>query len=1080
MMSPQFASNKKTGFFKRKLQLFRNMDVSSKLNFGFGALLVLLVLIITLCFYTVYMAHEDISRSMDEFYPVTRDVENVQQKLWSMISKERAYLVLGGEAELEDFRRAEKLFKEKFEDLKETVSVEDYTILKEVEEKFEDWHAYSEDVFELRKKPVENYPALRIYKSDIQSLRVSVFRYIRALRSRIEKSSPSEENIQLLVPLLEYKNSLEKVLTNLEEYAQTGDKTFYYLLESYLDSNGEHLNRLAELGESSEDAVSNLVESIRMDHTLILGTIPDILEIAGSEKWSISLNIFKTRITPVVNKMIGTLERLDKAKREQLTTLLENTGRQLKILEKVMIFTAGVAAVLSFFSLWVVFHTFTKPVRSLTNAAESIAQGNFYTRCSLDTKDELGRLAKSFNTMTGRLQGTISKLENHRLYLKEMVDERTLEVRNSREDLRITLDSIGDGVVATDNEGGIKRMNPVAQTLSGWSFEKAEGRPFKDIFTFVDGHTNAVQADLVTTILTSSKPAATEESSILIARDGSHYRVEASGSPILDRDGNPGGVVVVLRDMSDSRRLEAELEESRHRLQRLIDNLPGGMAYRCENNRNYTMSWISKGCLALTGYAPEDLVNDRTVAYGELIHPEDRGHVWEYVQESLDKKEPFRIQYRIHTAAGLEKWVWEKGVGVYDQEGELHGIEGIISDITEQKKAEKEMIAAREQAAEQDKNALVGQVAGKMAHDFNNILAGIMGNAEISLMDFRNKGQGNQEFAKSLELICDLTERGKSLTRNLIAFARDQEIRQEYVNINENIDFVLNLLKNELEPVKVVKNLEEDIPQVLADASMIEHMLVNLIQNALHAMGKENAPVLRISTYSADGNVHVEVEDNGCGIPQEHARDIYTPSFTLKGSRDTKGVYQKGVKGTGYGMANVKKYVEKHKGDITFESREGEGAKFTVRLPVIEEEVSAEEIRKSVTSGMITGRRILLVEDEEVISRMQKHILEQAPLHHIVDVAQDVPEAIRLFGENEYDLVSLDFVLPGDSGGMEVYSHIREKNGTIPILFISGNLEFIESINSIKEKDDYVEHLSKPCKNTEYVTGINRLLQRSG
>lgn len=955
MISRQSVRRKMTGMVKQKLRFFRDMDVSAKLNFGFGSLPALMVLIIALCFYTVYMAHSDITRSVEEFYPVTHEVEDLQQKLWSMILKERAYLVLGGQSQREEFRHAEERFSQQFGDLREMVTVEDYKVLKKIEKDFKDWQGYSDEVFELRQKPVENYRALGIYKKEVQSLRVSSFRYIRTLRSKIEENGTSGLTIRLLGALLEYKNSLEKALSNLEEYARTGNKSFSYLLDSYLDSSRKNLDRLISLGKSSHDDIANLVESIRSDHEKIKETIPGILEIAGSEQRSKAVQIFKDRITPLANNMIDTLEKLNRTKRDQLTGLLENTNDQLELLEKIIILTAILAAVLSFLSIWAVYKTFTKPVRTLTDTAESIAQGNFYTRCSLNSKDELGRLAKSFNTMTSRLQGTISKLENHRLYLKEMVDEQTVEVRKSRE----------------------------------------------------------------------------------------------------------------------------ELEENRHLLQRLLDNLPGGMAYRCDNNRNYTMSWISKGALPLTGYLPEDLVNDRTVAYGELIHPDDRDHVWETVQACLEQMEPFHIQYRIRTEGGAEKWVWEKGIGVYSGDNELLGLEGIISDITDQKEAEKEMIAAREQAAEQDKNALIGQVAGKMAHDFNNILAGIMGNAELSLIDCRKKDAAVSDVVKSLELICGLTEKGKSLTRNLIAFARDQEIKQECVNINEKIDFVLNLLRNELDSVQVVKNTDEDIPQVLADTSMIEHMLVNLVQNSIHAMGKVENPVLRVTTSVADGTIQIEIEDNGCGIPEEHAREIYTPSFTLKGSRDAAGVYQKGVKGTGYGMSNVKKYVEKHKGSISFESTAGSGTKFTVNLPVTTDDLCFEEIRETVSTQIQAGRRILLVEDEEIISRMQKHILEKEPLHHRVDVAFDGHEAVRLFDENEYDFVSLDFVLPGDLGGIDVYTHIREKNDEIPILFISGNLEFIESINRIRGKDDKVDHLSKPCKNTDYVGSINRLLQRN-
>ncbi len=123
-----------------------------------------------------------------------------------------------------------------------------------------------------------------------------------------------------------------------------------------------------------------------------------------------------------------------------------------------------------------------------------------------------------------------------------------------------------------------------------------------------------------------------------------------------------------------------------------------------------------------------------------------------------------------------------------------------------------------------------------------------------------------------------------------------------------------------------------------------------------------------------------------------------------------------------------------------------------------------------------SGKRILIVEDEISISRVQHHMLSQPPCLHEVQIAVNGRHAIELFKENSFDLISLDFILPGDLNGMDVYLHIRKKNTTIPILFLSGNLEFLESIKNLKENDPYIDHLSKPCQNTEYIVTVNKLL----
>ena len=114
----------------------------------------------------------------------------------------------------------------------------------------------------------------------------------------------------------------------------------------------------------------------------------------------------------------------------------------------------------------------------------------------------------------------------------------------------------------------------------------------------------------------------------------------------------------------------------------LMNNLPG-MAYRCHNDPGWTMEFVSEGSFNLTGYQPADLIGNQTIAYGQLMHPDDRASVWEDVQLALKEKRPFQLAYRITTAAGEEKWVWEKGRGVFSADGELLALEGFITDITE-------------------------------------------------------------------------------------------------------------------------------------------------------------------------------------------------------------------------------------------------------------------------------------------------------------------------------------------------------------------------------------------------------------
>jgi two-component system cell cycle sensor histidine kinase/response regulator CckA len=313
----------------------------------------------------------------------------------------------------------------------------------------------------------------------------------------------------------------------------------------------------------------------------------------------------------------------------------------------------------------------------------------------------------------------------------------------------------------------------------------------------------------------------------------------------------------------------------------------------------------------------------------------------------------------------------------------------------------------------------------------------------------------------------------------LVAFAKDQEPKQEFFRINEKIDLVLSLMKKDLEGIDLIKEDKSGVPDLLADPGMIEHALVNLIQNSIHALSKIQKPKITVRSFYRDKKIWFEIEDNGCGISEEYLESIFDPSFTLKGSKDNLDSYKNDIKGTGYGLANVKRYIEMHKGKIFVDSELNLGTKFVISFPVIKKELTSEEKTEIREKFIHFKKNILLVEDEIDISNVQYKVLTQEPCSHNVDIANNGQIAMDLFDRNQYDIVSLDYILPGEINGMAVYNHIRQNNKNTPILFISGNIEFLESIRDLKQRDILIDHLSKPCQNKDYVNGINKLLEKS-
>ncbi len=561
----------------------------------------------------------------------------------------------------------------------------------------------------------------------------------------------------------------------------------------------------------------------------------------------------------------------------------------------------------------------------------------------------------------------------------------------------------------------------------------------------------------------------------IIKKDGQMISVFLN-SDFIYENGQLAGARVVAHDISQLKQAEESLKKSEARYRLIAENV-ADIIWTTDMNFNFT--YISPSIYPMRGYTVEEAMKQ---TLEEVIHAESLEKIMDLFIKTINLIEsgdeegfnPVEFETKQLCKDGSVIWTSNNARILSDSKKQPVSILGITHDITDRKQAEKDKIEAQKITAEQNKLALVGQIAGKMAHDFNNLLGIVIGNAELALLDCKDS-----QIRKTLELIFEQTIRGKNLTKNLVAFAKDQEPKQHFFSINEKIGLVLSLLKKDLEGIDAVKEDGLGIPELLADPGMIEHALVNLIQNSIHAVSLVEQSRIILRTSHGEKNIYIEIEDNGCGIPEQALERIYEPAFTMKGSSDTAGSYKPGIKGTGYGMANVKKYIEQHKGNIEIDSKVGKGTKITISLPVMKKELTDKEKIEIQKKNFYLNKQILLVEDEQAISDVQYKILTHEPCNHKVDIAATGQMALDLFNRNKYDFISLDYVLSGELNGMDVYKHIRQINNTIPILFVSGNLDFLESIKELKQKDSNIDHLSKPCQNKDYVTAINDLLGKT-
>jgi len=241
-------------------------------------------------------------------------------------------------------------------------------------------------------------------------------------------------------------------------------------------------------------------------------------------------------------------------------------------------------------------------------------------------------------------------------------------------------------------------INPSIKDIGGYESEELLGKsPFdfihpddkNKLFSVLKNYID----DKVKKLLTGKKLPITKRIEFRFKdKEGNWRNFQSTGNIV----GNQ--LLFITRDITENIKIEKELRENQQILLTLMNNLPG-MSYRCQNDRDWTMKFVSEGCMDLTGYKPEEITNNKAISFGQLIHKDDQDYVWNDVQAGLKDKKNYKLIYRIKTAEGKEKWVWEQAQGVFSADGKLLRIEGFITDITERKLAEEKLHKSQEEFA---------------------------------------------------------------------------------------------------------------------------------------------------------------------------------------------------------------------------------------------------------------------------------------------------------------------------------------------------------------------------------------------
>jgi len=390
----------------------------------------------------------------------------------------------------------------------------------------------------------------------------------------------------------------------------------------------------------------------------------------------------------------------------------------------------------------------------------------------------------------------------------------------------------------------------------------------------------------------------------------------------------------------------------------------------------------------------------------------------------------------------------------------------LVSDLTERKKLENQLLQSQ-------KLESIGTLAGGVAHNFNNLLLVILN----SLQEIQERLKQDPELEFNLELIRKSAEQAKELTQQLLSFSRKKSSQKRPVKINEVIKEIGKLLGKTIHKnIEIQTELEENLPLILGDPALLQQALLNLGVNARDAM--PHGGILRFEAHRKKIQtkfgelipgeyIEIVVEDTGIGIPGEIKEHIFEPFFTTKGLE----------KGTGLGLATVYGIVRNHRGEIFVESEPGQGARFTILLPVPDEkELKSSEEKPAPLTGFLKGEgKILLIDDEEFLLKLAE--IRLGKKGYQVLVARSGEEALKLIQENpDIRVVAMDMIMPGLSG-KELFAEIKKLNPNLPIILISG-YSYEGDAEELMEKGA-IGYLQKPFIFDELVQIIEKNLARS-
>jgi two-component system, cell cycle sensor histidine kinase and response regulator CckA len=644
--------------------------------------------------------------------------------------------------------------------------------------------------------------------------------------------------------------------------------------------------------------------------------------------------------------------------------------------------------------------------------------------------------------------------------------ESEAALRASIERHSITLKSIGDAVIATDAGGQVELLNPVAEALTGWTNEEARGKPLADVFHVIHHDTRATLDNPVAKVLRERGVVELADHSLLVARDGRERPVANSGAPIRNEHGDITGVVLVFRDQSNDDVREQALRESEEKFRALFESSADAILL-LDNDTIVDCNQAAVTMFQASGKAemrarPAPTLSPETQPSGRYSRHErnrhwaqsgETGHAFfEWTFLRFGTQEPFPTEVTLTSTIVCDHLIRQAA----------------IRDTTERQRL-------REQFLHAQKMESVGRLAGGVAHDFNNMLAAILGYTDLAL----SKVEPDSAVYSDLIEIQAAAERSADLTKQLLAFSRQQVIAPQVIDLNETVEGLIKMLRRLIgEHVTLVWTPGTNLWPVHIDPAQITQILTNLCVNARDAIADVGRVVIRTERVVADAAwglehpgvpgaefVRLSVADTGSGMEKAVLDRMFEPFFTTKGPAE----------GTGLGLATVYGIVQQNNGHIRVKSDVGVGTLFQVYLPRyvgVADDTAAPAPEGPSGCGHET---VLLVEDEPAMLAIARSALTR--LGYDVLAAGSPGEALRLATSSAGPIhVLLTDVIMPEMNGRDLATRLLALRPDMACVFMSGYTADVIAARGVL--DEGVAFVQKPFTMSDLGLTIRNTLAR--